>query len=61
MINDSDNNLGIAACGAVANYNAGEGAEPVRNWFEVICKSSVASMPILFPFADLSNALMKSH
>ncbi|PSK56692.1 2-alkenal reductase (NADP(+)-dependent) [Elsinoe australis] len=26
----------IAACGAVANYNAGEGAEPVRNWFEVI-------------------------
>ncbi|KAG8629059.1 hypothetical protein KVT40_002924 [Elsinoe batatas] len=42
----------IAACGAVATYNSGEGADPVRNWFEVISSRLVIKGFIVFDFAD---------
>ncbi|PNS15488.1 2-alkenal reductase (NADP(+)-dependent) [Sphaceloma murrayae] len=38
----------IAACGAVATYNSGEGADPVRNWFEVISSRLVIKGFIVF-------------
>ena len=55
----------VAACGAIANYNAGANPEPLRNWFEIISNRLEIKGFIVFDAAEkipeITQILIKAY